>query len=197
MCAPTKASIQVNYFLRRGLTGIRLRGRMRADWEGRGISSTASALRDQLSARGISDERSQTREGSAMNALACLRRSEESDSSVSLKTQAERIAAWCRVNGDRLTAAFTDDDVSRQRRLDLPGLQAAIKEVCRSKSALVAYSLSQLTRPIRETRVIAERAERAGADLAFLSERVDTAGTTGKRVFRVLALLRQRRNRRL
>ena len=132
-----------------------------------------------------------------MNALACLRRSEESDSSVSLKTQAERIAAWCRVNGDRLTAAFTDDDVSRQRRLDLPGLQAAIKEVCRSKSALVAYSLSQLTRPIRETRVIAERAERAGADLAFLSERVDTAGTTGKRVFRVLALLRQRRNRRL
>jgi DNA invertase Pin-like site-specific DNA recombinase len=118
------------------------------------------------------------------------------DSGVSLEAQTEHIAAWCRSNGHRLTAAFADEGASREKVSSLPGLQTALKEVCRRKSGYVAYSLSRLTRTTRDTLGIAQCAQRAGADLAFMSERTDTAGTTGKKVFRVLALLRQGRDRR-
>jgi site-specific DNA recombinase len=70
-----------------------------------------------------------------------------------------------------------------------PGLQAALTEVCRTKGALVVYSLSRLARSTKDAISIAERLERAGADLVSLSEKIDTTSAAGKMLFRMLAVL--------
>ena len=70
-----------------------------------------------------------------------------------------------------------------------PGLQAALKAVCKAKGVLVVYSLSRLARSTRDTLELADRLDRAGADLVSLSEQLDTTSAAGKMVFRLLAVL--------
>ena len=54
---------------------------------------------------------------------------------------------------------------------------------------LVVYSLSRLARSTKDALAIAERLDRAGADLVSLSEQIDTTSAAGKMVFRMLAVL--------
>ena len=54
---------------------------------------------------------------------------------------------------------------------------------------LVVYSLSRLARSTRDTLMIAERLDKAGADLVSLSEKIDTTSASGKMMFRLLAVL--------
>jgi len=53
----------------------------------------------------------------------------------------------------------------------------------------VVYSLSRLARNTTETLELGERLAQAGADLASLSEQIDTTSAAGKMVFRMLAVL--------
>jgi site-specific DNA recombinase len=64
-----------------------------------------------------------------------------------------------------------------------------LAEVCRLKGVLVVYSLSRLARSTKDALAIAERLDRAGADLVSLSEQIDTTTAAGKMVFRMLAVL--------
>ncbi len=62
--------------------------------------------------------------------------------------------------------------------------------VCsRRGDALVFYSLSRLARSTKEAIAIAERLDKAGANLVSLSEKIDTTTAAGKMVFRMLAVL--------
>ncbi len=54
--------------------------------------------------------------------------------------------------------------------------------------ALIVYSLSRLSRSIRDTLNISERLQKTGADLVSLSESIDTTTAAGKMVFRLLAV---------
>lgn len=113
----------------------------------------------------------------------------QADDGVSLDAQRERIAAWCLVNGFDLAAVHVDAGLSGKRSDNRPALQAALNDVCKAKGVLVVYSLSRLARSVKDTITIAERLERAGADLASLSEKIDTTSAAGKMVFRMLAVL--------
>ena len=55
--------------------------------------------------------------------------------------------------------------------------------------ALIAYSLSRLSRSTRDTLDISEQLQKRGADLVSLTEKIDTTSAAGKMVFRLLAVL--------
>ncbi len=108
---------------------------------------------------------------------------------VSVEAQQTKLAAWCIANDYELLAVHTDAGLSGGRADNRPALQAALKQACDSRSALVVYSLSRLARSTKDTIVIGERLDRAGADLVSLSEKIDTTTAAGKMVFRMLAVM--------
>jgi site-specific DNA recombinase len=108
---------------------------------------------------------------------------------VSLEAQKAKLAAWCMVNDYELSDVFVDAGLSGGRADNRPGLQAAIEQACKNKSALVVYSLSRLARSTKDTIEIGEQLDKAGADLVSLSEKIDTTSAAGKMVFRMLAVM--------
>lgn len=113
---------------------------------------------------------------------------DQADFGVSLDAQTEKIRGWCIANAYELVEVMVDRGLSGGRCDNRPALQEALKAVSRGDS-LVVYSLSRLARSTRDTLMIAESLERKGADLVSLSERIDTTSSTGKMVFRMLAVL--------
>ncbi len=113
---------------------------------------------------------------------------DQADFGVSLEAQSEKIRGWCLTTGYELVDVYVDRGLSGGRCDNRPALQEALRAICRGDS-LVVYSLSRLARSTRDTLMIAESLERKGADLVSLSERIDTTSSTGKMVFRMLAVL--------
>lgn len=113
---------------------------------------------------------------------------DQADNGVSLDAQTEKISGWCHANDYELADVHVDRGLSGGRCDNRPALQDALRTVSRGDS-LVVYSLSRLARSTRDTLMIAEALERKGADLVSLSERIDTTSSTGKMVFRLLAVL--------
>lgn len=114
---------------------------------------------------------------------------EQAADGVSLAAQKARIQAWCDANGYTIADVFIDAGLSGGRADNRPGLQAALDAACKTKGALVVYSLSRLARSTKDAITISERLDKAGADLVSLSERIDTTTAAGKMVFRMLAVL--------
>ena len=114
--------------------------------------------------------------------------SQQADFGVSLDAQTEKIRGWCASNGYEVAHIFVDRGLSGGRSDNRPALQEALRTISRGDS-LVVYSLSRLARSTRDTLQIAETLERKGADLVSLTEKIDTTSSTGKMVFRLLAVL--------
>jgi site-specific DNA recombinase len=115
----------------------------------------------------------------------------QANEGVSLDAQRLRFQAWCSLRGFDFDPAdlHVDAGLSGKRSDNRPGLNAALDAVCRDAGILVVYSLSRLARSVKDTLAIAERIERAGADLVSLSEQLDTTTASGKMLFRLLAVL--------
>ncbi len=124
-------------------------------------------------------------------AIAYVRVSTEDQANegVSIAAQQAKLAAWCLANDYGLLETYTDAGLSGGRADNRPALQSAIEHACKSKSALVVYSLSRLARSTKDTIAIGEKLDRAGADLVSLSEKIDTTSAAGKMVFRMLAVM--------
>lgn len=114
---------------------------------------------------------------------------EQATEGVSISAQTAKLTAWCLANDYELLEVFTDAGLSGGRADNRPALQAAIELACRTKSALLVYSLSRLARSTKDTIAIGERLDKAGADLVSLSEKIDTTSAAGKMVFRMLAVM--------
>ena len=108
---------------------------------------------------------------------------------VSLDAQRAKIEAWCLLNDYQLSAIYVDAGISG-KNCNRPGLQAALAD-CRKGSALVVYSLSRLSRSVRDTMDIGDKLAKVGADLVSLSEKIDTTSASGKMVFRLLAVMNE------
>ena len=108
---------------------------------------------------------------------------------VSLDAQRAKIEAWCLVNDVQMGQVFVDAGISGKRADNRPHLQAALDTVCADGGVLVVYSLTRLARSTKDTIVISERLDKAGADLVSLSEKLDTTSAAGKMVFRMMAVL--------
>lgn len=109
---------------------------------------------------------------------------------VSMEAQEAKARTWAEHNGYTVVAVLSDAGISGKRTANRPGLQAALEAVCmKPGNALIVYSLSRLARSTKDAIWIAEKLEKAGADLVSLSERIDTSSAAGKMVFRMLAVL--------
>jgi DNA invertase Pin-like site-specific DNA recombinase len=108
----------------------------------------------------------------------------------SLDAQKAKIEAWANLNDYALQAVHVDAGISGKRIKNRPGLQAALAD-CGKGDALVVYSLSRLSRSIRDTLDISDHLGKAGADLVSLSEKIDTTSAAGKMVFRMLSVMAQ------
>lgn len=113
----------------------------------------------------------------------------QADDGVSLEAQQERIAGWCSFKGVPLAEVFQDAGKSGKAMKRRPGLQAALDAACGDRGVLVVYSLSRLSRSLRDTLQVSERIQKAGAQLASLSEEIDTTSATGTMFFQLLAVL--------
>jgi site-specific DNA recombinase len=116
---------------------------------------------------------------------------EQAREGVSLEAQRARIKAWAQGNDTPLISFFEDAGISGSRTENREGLLNAIGLACEKRAILVVYSLSRLSRSTKDTLALAERLEKAGADLVSLSEKIDTTSAAGKMVFRMLAVLNE------
>lgn len=129
-----------------------------------------------------------TRKSKVAHGYARVSTSMQANHGVSLEAQTEKIKGWCLASGYDLADLHVDRGLSGGRCDNRPALQEALRTLGRGDS-LVVYSLSRLARSTRDTLMIAESLEHKGADLVSLSERIDTTSSTGKMVFRMLAVL--------
>jgi len=113
----------------------------------------------------------------------------QAEEGVSLEAQEARLRTWAAGQGLEVAGVHVDAGLSGGRADNRPGLQAALADVCKRRGVLVVYSLSRVARSTRDALAIAERLEKAGADLVSLSESIDTTSAAGKMVFRMLAVL--------
>ena len=95
------------------------------------------------------------------------------------------------MSGFELVAVFVDAGISGKKTNNRPELKRALDAVCSTGGAIVVYSLSRLSRSIKDTLAISDRLNKAGADLVSLSESIDTTSAAGRMVFHVLAVLCQ------
>jgi hypothetical protein len=81
-----------------------------------------------------------------MKAIGYVRVStEEQTNGVSLEAQEAKIRAWCTLHDAELVAIYRDEGISGYKGRDSrPGLDTALKQVCKVKGSLVVYSLSRL-----------------------------------------------------
>jgi len=107
---------------------------------------------------------------------------------VSIEAQEAKVRAWAEANSATETIIFRDEGISGKKMRNRPGLAAALKAVGKG-DALVAYSLSRLSRSIRDALTISDALAKKGADLVSLSEKIDTTSAAGKMVFNMMAVL--------
>ena len=109
----------------------------------------------------------------------------------SLDAQKERIEAWAKAMDYSILHIEADEGISGKSVSSRQGLLRAVEVACSEGAALVVYSLSRLSRSTRDTLMLADNLDKAGADLVSLSERIDTTSAAGKMVFRMLAVLNE------
>ena len=116
---------------------------------------------------------------------------EQAREGVSLEAQKYRITAWTEALDGELLFIAEDAGISGKLIRNREGLREAIEAACIEKAALGIYSLSRLSRSTRDTLMLADKLDKAGADLVSLSERIDTTTAAGKMVLRMLAVLNE------
>jgi len=116
---------------------------------------------------------------------------EQAREGVSLTAQREKIEAWAEALDYSVLHIEEDAGISGKNIRSREGLQRAVDLACSNHAALVVHSLSRLSRSTRDTLMLAEMLDKAGADLVSLSEKIDTSSAAGKMVFRLLAVLNE------
>jgi len=110
---------------------------------------------------------------------------------VSLEAQRAKIEAWAEALDFQVLQIEEDAGISGKNIRAREGLKNALEIACKEKAALVVYSLSRLSRSTKDTLMVAEMLDAAGADLVSLSERIDTTSASGKMIFRLMAVLNE------
>ena len=111
------------------------------------------------------------------------------DQCESCQLQLEACRRYCEFANIEILDSYSDEGLSGSKADNRPGLQAALKNACKHKAALVVHSLSRFARSTKDAIINAEILQNAGADLISLKEQIDTTTPTGRFVFTVFAAL--------
>ncbi len=127
-----------------------------------------------------------------MKAIGYIRVSTQGqvDDGVSMEAQQAKIEAWCLANDYELVEVFRDDGISGKSMNKREGLQNAIDSIGKD-IALVTYSMSRISRSIRDMLDIGDHLQKKGANLVSLTEKIDTTSAAGKMIFNMLAVMNQ------
>ncbi len=113
------------------------------------------------------------------------------DQCTSIEFQEQKCRAYCEAKGFDVLTSYRDANMSGRRADNRPGLQQALLHVAKVGGVLVAYDQNRLSRGIIDAVEIADKLSKAGSDLAFVMESVDTTTANGRFYFYLMALLAQ------
>lgn len=117
---------------------------------------------------------------------------DQSETTETIESQTKRCNAFAAYLGHELEAEYSDRDMSG-KNTDRPGLQAALAHVKRfgKHGVLIVYSLSRLSRSVKDRIEIAEDLTRRGVQLASVTEMFDTSRAHGRMIFNIMAAIDQ------
>ena len=108
----------------------------------------------------------------------------------SIELQVDRCEKYCESQGFTVVAWYEEPNTSGAAT-SRPQLEAAIKEACKSKGVLIAYSLSRFGRNVLTALQNIERLHQAGADFISVQEGLDTTKPMGKLIFTLIAAINE------
>jgi len=114
----------------------------------------------------------------------------QKNNGISPGDQDEKIRQWATLNGYEIKEVLSDLGVSGRHMKNRSKLDGALDSLERG-DALVAYSLSRVSRSIRDTLDLVDRIHQKGADLVSLTEKIDTTTPQGELIFHIFASLNQ------
>jgi len=109
---------------------------------------------------------------------------------ISPEDQEEKIRQWASFNGYEIKEILRDLGVSGRHMNGRAKLERAM-ELLEGGDALVAYSLSRVSRSLRDTLDLVDRIHQKGADLVSLTEKIDTTTPQGELTFHLFGSLNQ------
>lgn len=107
----------------------------------------------------------------------------------SIDTQIDFCTNYCIFHKLEILSIHRDDGISGATYDKRPGVQDAIEAACKHKAILLVYSLSRLARNTKETIEIADRLRSAKANIASVTEKIDTSTAMGAAFFQIIAVL--------
>ncbi len=116
---------------------------------------------------------------------------EQAEEGHSLAAQEKAIRRWVDQHDMVLSEVYRDEGVSGKSRKRRPGLAQALEHCKKDKGVLVVYSLSRASRSVLDCLHLSEELHASKADLASISESIDTSTAMGKLFFTIMAALAQ------
>jgi len=123
-----------------------------------------------------------------MKVVGYVRVSKDTDN-LSPEAQEAKFRRWCEQHDHHLTI-YSDIGISGARTKNRPGFNAAWRAL-KKGDVLMVYSLSRLSRSLRDILDIAEELRRKDVHLVSLSESVDTTTAMGNAFFQIAGVFNE------
>lgn len=109
----------------------------------------------------------------------------------SIDTQLSFCRKAVEARGFPVLTELADKLISGKDMKTRPNFQIAFKMACERKAVLVVYSLSRLSRSLKDAIEISQKLEAAGAQLMIVRESFDTTTANGRLFFNIIASINQ------
>lgn len=113
---------------------------------------------------------------------------DQAASGISLEAHEAQIRSWAASKGYSNLTVYRDEGISGKSTHNRPGIVAAFEHVCRCKGILVVYSISRMSRSVRDAVCIVDDLGRSGASIVSLTESIDTTTPSGRALFGMTAV---------
>ncbi len=110
---------------------------------------------------------------------------------ISLDNQKESIRRLCATKNLSLLTCYSDAGKSGRRLAGREQLESAVQVACESKGVLVVYSISRMSRSLKDVFTLSDRLEKSNAELVSVTEPIDTTNAIGRAFFSIVATLAQ------
>jgi len=108
---------------------------------------------------------------------------------MSNETQVQLCRDYCQTHALDVVAEYRDAGVSGKSIANRPGLEKALVHVCKLRGVLVVHSLSRLARSTRDAIELSETLRKRKADLALVTQKLDTSTPMGRAFFKIMAVV--------